>query len=221
MNNLAETHPNYRRNQHSAPPTVLEKFVAAVLAGFTFFFSLTVLVMLGFQLFYIGRIYPGVRVAGVDIGGMTRSAAVEKLAEEGKYPQTGVIALEDQGEIWVFSPIELGLIIDQETSIAAAFSVGRQGWPWDRWDFRVESLRYGTELTPQLILDQRLTQAQLNLIAAEINQPMVEASLQLNNFDVVAQPGQIGRQLDIEATIQLIQQPASSMLDASIKSGGG
>ena len=103
-----------------------------------------------------------------------------------------------------FSPIELGLIIDQETSIAAAFSVGRQGWPWDRWGLRVESLRYGTELTPQLILDQRLTQAQLNLIAAEINQPMVEASLAAEDFDVVAQPGQIGRQLDMEATIQRI-----------------
>ena len=156
---------------------------------------------------------------GFDVGGISCSAAVDKLVAEGKYPQTGVIALEDQGKIWVFSPIELGLIIDQETSIAAAFSVGRQGWRWDRWGLRVESLRYGTELTPQLILDQRLTQAQLNLIAAEINQPMVEASLQLNNFDVVAQPGQIGRQLDMEATIQLILQPASSMLDASIKSG--
>jgi vancomycin resistance protein YoaR len=216
MSNFAETHPNYIRRRRSTPPTIFEKLVAAVLAGSMFFVGLTLMVMLGFQLLYIGRIYPGVQVAGIDLSGLTREEAVEKLINEGQYPFTGTIALEDQGAFWVFTPIELGLVIDEETSAAAAFSVGRQGWPWERWDLRLESLRYGSQVAPQLVFDQRLTQAQLNLIAAQINQPMIEANLQLNDYQVVVQPGQIGRQLDIDATTQLIQGPASSLQDASI-----
>jgi vancomycin resistance protein YoaR len=156
-------------------------------------------------------------VAGIDIGGLTRKNAVEVLKTEAVYPNNGLIALEDQGDVWLFSPVELGLVIDHEASIEAAFSLGRSGWPWERWDDRIESFRYGEEIAPKLILDQRLTQAQLNLIAAEINQPMVEARLQLDGFDVLAEPGQVGRLLDIEATMALIQQPASGMVDANIQ----
>ncbi|MEN8243014.1 MAG: VanW family protein [Chloroflexota bacterium] len=216
MGNFADTHPNSLKTRPTAPPTVLEQLVAAVLAGSILFATLTLMVMLGFQLLYIGRIYPGVQVAGIDIGGLTRQAATEKLIAEGQYPHTGLIALEDQGTVWVFSPIELGLVIDEDGSAEAAFQIGRRGWPWTRWDSRIKSLRYGSQLAPQLILDQRLTQAQLNLIAGQINQPMIEASLQMDGNQVVAQAGQVGRLLDIEATIQQIQLPASSMQDASL-----
>jgi vancomycin resistance protein YoaR len=217
MTNSAETHPSFLRRRQISPPTLLEKLVAVILGGSLSFFAITMIALLGFQVFFIGRIYPGVHVAGIDIGGLTRKNAVEVLKAEAVYPNTGLIALEDQGDIWLFSPVELGLVIDHEASIEAAYSLGRRGWPWERWGDRIESFRYGEDLAPKLILDGRLTQAQLNLLAAEINQPMIEARLQLDGFDVVAEPGQIGRLLDIEATIALIQQPASSMVNANIQ----
>jgi vancomycin resistance protein YoaR len=216
MTNSAETHPSFLRRRQISPPTLLEKLVAAILGGSLFFFVITIVAMLGYQLLFIGRIYPGVRVAGIDIGGQSRKNAVELLQAQSVYPSNGVIALEDNGSVWVFSPQEWGLVVDHQASIETAFRIGRQGWPWERWDTRIESLRYGDDLAPKLILDQRLTQAQLNIIAAEINQPMVEARLQLDGFEVMAEPGQIGRLLDIEATMALIQQPTSNMLDANL-----
>ena len=211
MAHSVKTHPTYL-----TPPSILEQLVSAMLAGLVFFIALTILVLFGFQVIFLGRIYPGVFVAGVEIGGLTRTQAQAALDAEAVYPTDGLIVLEDQGQVWVFNPLELGLVVDKENSVEQAFSIGRQGWPWERWTQRLSSLRYGTQLAAVMIQDQRLTQAQLNLIAAQINQPMIEASLQLNGFEVVAQPGQVGRQLDIPATIARIQQPGSRMENASV-----
>ena len=47
-------------------------------AGLSILFIAVFFITIGFRLMYIGRIFPGVQVAGVDVSGMKPDAAAEK-----------------------------------------------------------------------------------------------------------------------------------------------
>ncbi len=56
-------------------------------------------------------------------------------------------------------------------------------------------------------MDQRVAHGYLQNIAANINQPVVEADLRLNGTQVDYTPGQIGRLLNVDKTLaQLMGQ---------------
>ena len=58
---------------------IFPQIVAAFVSGFTLFVGLVLAWTLGYQLFYAGRIFPGVSVAGVNLSGLTPSDAAVKL----------------------------------------------------------------------------------------------------------------------------------------------
>src|SRR5918996_460562 len=91
---------------------VFPQVVAASLSGLTLFFAVIILWTLGYQLVYAGRIFPGVSVAGVDLSGLTPSAAAVKLNQALSYPITGKILFRDGEKAWLASPAQLGMVFD-------------------------------------------------------------------------------------------------------------
>src|SRR5690606_18020297 len=73
-----------------------------------------------------GRVYTGVTVQGIDVGGMTTEEAAAALRDASAYSSAGVITLADprSGREWTFSPAELGIVVDTEATAGAAFDVG-------------------------------------------------------------------------------------------------
>ena len=67
----------------------LEQLLIALLLGFFSFFILLVIAFLGFQLLYLGRIYPGVSVAGIDLSGLNQGEASARILQQVDYPQKG------------------------------------------------------------------------------------------------------------------------------------
>jgi len=51
--------------------SLLEQALLTLLCGLVFFFFGLAGFVLGFQLWFAGRIFPGVAVSGVDVGGLT------------------------------------------------------------------------------------------------------------------------------------------------------
>ena len=70
---------------------IFPQIVAAFISGVVLFFSLIIAWVVGYQLMYAGRIFPGVSVAGVDLSGMTPSDAAVKLNQTLSYPINGKI----------------------------------------------------------------------------------------------------------------------------------
>jgi vancomycin resistance protein YoaR len=186
-----------RRN----PRELLNQILAILVGGFALYLVVTILWVIGYQIAFAGRIFPGVSVAGVEVSGMKPSDAALKLSQTLSFPINGKILFRAADRIWVASPAELGMVFDPTASANAAYDFGRSGNPFGAMMWQSRAAGLGADLPPVIIFDQRVAYNYLQNIAAQIDQPVIEASLHLDGTNVVAQPGQIGRLLNIDATM--------------------
>jgi vancomycin resistance protein YoaR len=199
-----------------APPSLLQKFLAVILGGTGIAAAFAGIFYIVLSTFLVGKVLPGVTVMGIEIGGLNRAEAISLLETRITYPNDGLVVLEDQGTVWTFTPQELGLYLDYAATIDQAYKEGRTGWPWQRISDRFRIWRDGQDNTPILILDERTTKQRFNQIADQINRPALEANLRLDGVEIIAVPGQIGRMLDVDATIMTLKDPLSNLFNASI-----
>lgn len=184
--------------------------LAAGVSGFILF-------VLGMRLLFLGQALPGVTVAGVDVGGMNRSQIELALGSAITYPETGRIVLEDGNRHWTARPDQLGILVDAPGMAQAALSVGRQGNMIQRFDQQLTAWYDGTQLPPLIIFDQRSAASYMASIASEIDRPTIEAQLRLEGTQVIDSPGQIGRLVDIPATLQKLMPSVQQMHDTQVE----
>ena len=195
---------------------VFPQFVAASLSGFLLFLIIITAWTVGYQLVYAGHIFPGVSVAGVDLSGLTRDQAAVKLQQTLSYPISGKVLFRDGVNAWVATPAELGMVFDPSTSAAAAYSVGRSGGLFGSLTGQIRAGGRGIQIPPVIVFDQRVAYQYLTQIATRVDQPVVEASLSLNGTDVVTQPGQVGRELKIDATLIYLGAQLQTFSDGEV-----
>jgi vancomycin resistance protein YoaR len=196
---------------------VIPQVIAALFSGFVLFLILTIAWTLGFQLLYAGRIFPGVSVAGVDVSGLSRDEAAVKLQAALSYPITGKILFRDQEKAWVASPAELGMVFDPSSSAGAAYGVGRRGGLFGALAGQIRASGSGMQVPPVIVFDQRVAVQYLSQIATQVNRSMLEASLSLNGTEVVAQPGQVGRELKMDATLIYLGAQLQTFSDGEVE----
>lgn len=192
----------------------LQQVLLAGLFGIVLFVVVLVIFFLGFQIVYAGRIFPGVSVAGIDVSGMTPREAAQEIQRRITYPQTGKLVLKDGERFWIVTPAELGLALDASASARAAFQIGRSGDPFTRLWEQSLTLASGKDVPPVLLLDQRVTFAYLNNLATQIDVPAKDATLQVEGTEVKVTPGQIGRKLDLNASLILVSVQMQTLKDA-------
>jgi vancomycin resistance protein YoaR len=205
------TEPMIRQPAQPFAPGLFAKTLAALGTGFALAIAGMTALTLGFQLLYIGRVLPGVSVAGIDVAGVRRAQAAALVGEQLRFPIDGAIAISDHDDVWAFRPIEVGYVLDAEASAEAAYRVGRQGWPWTRLREQFTTLSSGIDIAPRMVFDGRIAQRVLEGIAAEINQPTLDASLSIDGLNVIVQLGQIGRTLDVWATSAVLAHQLSTL----------
>ena len=204
------SYPYQRRNP------ILLQITAALLGGLALFLGAIILWTLGFQLMYAGRIFPGVSVAGVDLSGLSPMDASIKLSQTLSYPYTGKIVLRDGGRVWVVSPAQMGMAFDASSSAQAAYRLGRSGGLFGSLDGQLRARSSGAEVPPVILFDQRVAHQYLQALSVEINQTVVEASLKVEGTDVVAVPGQPGREVDVENTLVFLSAQMQTFRDGEV-----
>jgi vancomycin resistance protein YoaR len=195
---------------------IAKQILAALICGFILFFGIVVVWTIGYQLVYAGRIFPGTSVAGVDLSGLSPEEAAVKLSQTLSYPITGKILFRDADKLWVAAPAELGMVFDPSASALAAYKYGRSGGLFGALAGQINSRGLGADVAPVMIFDQRVAYAYLQNIAAQVDQPVVEANLLVEGTNVVAQPGQIGRLLNLDATLIYLGAQLQSFRDGEV-----
>jgi len=170
----------------------------------------------GYQLVYAGRIFPGVSVAGVDLSGLSPQTAALKLNQTLSYPINGKVLFRDGDKVWVASPAKLGMVFDASSSAEAAYRLGRSGGLFGALRGQMRAKGFGYEVAPVVVFDQRVAYQYLQALSQQVNQPVVEASLQLQGTAVVARPGHLGRALNVDATLLYLSAQLQSFSDGEV-----
>jgi vancomycin resistance protein YoaR len=195
---------------------LLQQILAALVGGMILFLGTSLLWTVGYQLAFAGRIFPGISVAGVDISGLSPNDAALKLSQTLSFPITGKILFRAGDSVWVASPVELGMVFDPSASAIAAYEYGRSDGILTALARQLGAMGLGADVSPVLIFDQRVAYTYLQNIAAQIDQPVVEASLKVDGTNVVAQPGQVGRLLSLDATLIYLGAQLQSFRDGEV-----
>ena len=206
---------------HSVPRRlpILAQILAALIGGFVIFMGVVVLWVIGYQLLYAGRIFPGVSVAGVDVSGMAPGDAAQKLSETLSFPLSGKVVFRQADKAWVSSPVQLGMVFDPSSSAHTAYELGRSGGLFGALAGQVRARGFGYDVAPVIIFDQRVAYQYLQGVAKQVDQPVVEAGLQINGSSVAAVKGQAGRTLNLDETLFALSTQLQTFRDGEVPLG--
>lgn len=195
-------------------------------------FLLVAVSLLGwYQWRYNDKIYPGVSVAGVPLGGLTIKEAESAIADAlTPYPGPD-ITLHFRGKTWILSASDLGVSVDASATAGQAYAIGRRGLAAsgtasvtevfnglqqdiaDQW----EAMRSGAPVQPTVQRDEDLQARVVARIAEEVNVAPVEGKIAIDGLQVTGIPGRMGRVMDIEATraalAQAVRSGAGTVID--------
>jgi hypothetical protein len=151
----------------------------------------------GYPLLYDGRIYPGVSVQGLDVGGMTVEAAQDALRDGLPDPAMQGLVLRAAGHSWQLTWAKVGKAYDVAETAEAAYRVGREG-PWYApWRVRFQ----GRSLAPYVVeADAALVEQALAPIAEQVAVPPGDARVRISGAGVEAVSARAGARLDVEAS---------------------
>ncbi len=155
------------------------------------------LIPLTYELAYMEKIYPGIKIGRIDVGNRTPQAAKELFgALIDRNNQTLRIVHPVSGQIWEIKPRDIDLRLNLDSSIQDAYLVGRQGTMIKRTVDKRKAWQGRVSIPLNFSFDQEKLDAQIATISATISVPTVSPQIILRGKQIVIDPGQPGQELD-------------------------
>lgn len=153
-----------------------------------------------------GQVRAGIHAFGVDLGGMTPDEATAALTAARDERMSAPLVLTDGEQSWSITAADLGLVMDVDRTVDAAFKEGRSGFGPSRiallWYARSTPWNVGTNA---LAVQSTQLLTQIAHIAAEIQRDKIDPVLTLDAAGGVTYvEAQTGRDLDVESTSEAI-----------------
>jgi len=144
------------------------------------------------------RIYPGVSVQGVDVGGLTLEEAEARL---GAHLPRSTLDLYAGEQRWQFTWADFGRQYDYQATARRAYHVARRE-PWHRWVASIWRLWWRGRSMDAVVIeaDQESVEEVLEAIVDQVKVPAQDAQMHIGPEGVRVTPGQAGRALDVEAS---------------------
>ncbi|MDI6906262.1 MAG: VanW family protein [Thermoanaerobacterales bacterium] len=184
-----------------AGPNVLRRLALGLLTSIVFAASLFWGVVAGQGA--AQRIFPGVSVLGLDLGGLTRDEAVARLLALEKELRGREVEFTLDGRKWTVTLAELGFTLDAEAMADEALIAGRDGFFVRQWLERRRLARDGGSIPLRAAVDRaRLAFVTEQLAGDLVRQPR-DAGFRITADDrVVIVPGEGGRVIDTDRLYQ-------------------
>ena len=154
-------------------------------------------------------IYPNVRVAGVEVGGLTASEAqelVEQTVADSYHSQTLEVDLPDR--TLAFEPEQTNVVVDAEQAIENAMNYGREGNVFAALIRYLSAGRniHEMNLETALELDTAYLESLIYQTAADVKTAPVNASMAMDAqmTKVTVQVGTAGRELDAKGLYEAV-----------------
>lgn len=150
---------------------------------------------------YGGRVAPGIRIAGVDVGGMTAAAARDAVAQ--RISDAHLTVTADGASVRIDA--QSGVAFDLDGAVADAWAVGRTGSVADRVGGVAGGLAGRTDLAlTRAVTDEGRFDATLSLIAASLDVAPVDADVHIDTSGVSIRQPVTGISVDPDALAKTI-----------------
>ncbi len=157
-----------------------------------------------------GKIYGGVEVGTISLGGKTPAEAQEIIQER----TTGALKEFEftgpQGES-TFTAKEMGVSFDVQASVDEAYAVGRQGNLLDRMAERTKAAFGTVTIPPKVDYTPRIAQENVRNLAAKLNREPRKASVRIVGSEVQVDSSSDGYRLDFPATMNNVNRSVEDM----------
>lgn len=193
--------------KNTAPKAEKKKFrvpLAAKIAGGLVL--LLFVALCGFTYLY-PNVFPGVTVGTIPVGGMSRSAAVDKIEKE-----SGALYEGQNVSVTIYDttydiPVEDVLqSVDSEQSAANAFAVGRTGNPFVRmWNVIKAAAGQNEAQIAATVDEDGLTQALEDIASKALTEP-VEPTWEIGTDTMTIYAGKPGVNFDSDAVEQVLDE---------------
>ncbi len=149
-------------------------------------------------------VVPGVRVAGLPVGGLSKEDAHALLERSCPAPSVVRLTAEGAGKPALNIPAaSLRLRLEREQAVARALAVGREGWTGERLLERWRARRDGIALPVEATFDRGALKWVLeNSAAKRFASPARDASIELKGGQLVRTPEREGTAVDVQASLK-------------------
>jgi len=155
------------------------------------------------------RIYPGVRVWGLPVGGMRPAEAAARLEASLAVLEQPLFTLRGPDRSWQVRPVDLGIHLAAGATALEAFRIGRGGD--EGLPAHLQVLLAGRNIPPVFTYDEDAALLYLETLSEQIERTPVDASFALQGTTPVASPAVTGRALDLEGTLANVRQALESL----------
>lgn len=161
--------------------------------------------LVGWEQSYASAIYPGVRIGGVNIGGLTLAQARQRLAPLQHAALDRAIVVTAGAQQWTVTPRRLGLQLNLDDVLRQAYALGREPDPVDRYSTQLDLVLHGRYLSLVGNYDNGMLQAFVQKIAVAAYRPAQSATVSLrDNRASLSAYAQTGQKLDQHAASTLL-----------------
>jgi vancomycin resistance protein YoaR len=196
---------------------ILIRFGVAIALAIEIIALASVLAVVAFEFIHRDKIYPGVEFLGVDLGGLKPEEAEEILRYTFKSYKGEKLTLRYGERSWPLSPHEVGASLDFEAIVESAYAVGRGDSLLDDLLEQARVLLYGGSIRPIFEFDEGVAKVFISRLTREVNQPLQNERLILRGFQAEALPGKLGREVDLEATIETVYERIENLSGGEVE----
>ena len=183
-------------------PRAALRFAIAFLVGLIAAMALGVGALYAYDQQYQGRILPGVRVADIDLAGLTREEAVERVAAAYTFVGDGAIQVNTpDGPLKVPYRL-LQRRVDAEALVDTALGVGRSGGAVDRVIAGARTAMRGASIEPTVSFDAEAVARNIERLARTLDRDPVDAFVSTTDEGFELTEGSHGRTSDASAAIE-------------------
>ena len=147
-----------------------------------------------FNLVYAKKIIPGVKIAGIDVGGMTFESA-KKVLEENEKNISEELKLKFEDKEFPLKRNDIGLTYDWEDSVVRCFDVGRSGNFFIDTKDKIVTPFKGLSIPASYDYDDDSFGIKLSVIRREINLEPQNSKFYLEDGELSISPSSNGRKL--------------------------
>lgn len=149
----------------------------------------------------------GVSVDGIDVGGLAISEARVRLAGRAREYEDSPILVKRGDGIWRVNPGDLGVSVELEAALRAAYSLGRSGLFFNRIAERLSIARSGWNIPFTVTVDEQLLRDFVFALAQQIQVAPVDARILVHEDDSVSiEPSSDGCMLNAAAFVGALRR---------------